>query len=219
VTIAAVPTRGDPRDALVAGGGRLLADLRLGATVGTGSPRRAAQLRALRPDLDVTPVRGNVDTRLRLVAAGTVDAVVVALAGLVRLGRHSAATETLDADRMLPAPGQGALAVEVSRRAGSLCSDIADAIDDPDSRAAVTAERALLAELEAGCSAPVGALAVVDRATGRLSIRAIVLATDGSRAVRLDATGPPGDPQSLGRQLAGELLVGGAAGLVKEAVS
>jgi len=221
VATAAVPTRQDPRDALVARDGLTLGELPAGATVGTGSPRRAAQLHALGLGLDVVAIRGNVDTRLRMVTDGVVDAVVLARAGLLRLGRHEEITETLDPLQMLPAPGQGALAVEVVSHAASLCQDIAAVLDDPETRAAVTAERALLGELEAGCSAPVGALA--DVAAGdagpELWLRAVVLAFDGSAFVRLSATGPPADADGLGRRLARDLLDDGAADLVKESVS
>ncbi len=193
----------------------------MGSTVGTGSPRRAAQLHALGLGLDVVAIRGNVDTRVRMVTEGAVDAVVVARAGLLRLGREDEVTETLDPLQMLPAPGQGALAVEVAATATALRGEIAAVLDDLDTHAAVTAERALLAELEAGCSAPVGALA--DVATGddgpELWLRAVVLAVDGSAFVRLSATGPPGDAEGLGRRLARDLLADGAADLVKESVS
>jgi len=221
VATAAIPARQDSRDALVARAGLTLGELPAGSTVGTGSPRRAAQLHALGLGLDVVAIRGNVDTRLRMVADGSVDAVVVARAGLLRLGRQDEVTETLDPLQMLPAPGQGALAVEVAIHAGELHVMVADVIDDAETRAAVTAERALLAELEAGCSAPVGALA--DVATGddgpELWLRAVVLALDGSAFVRLSATGSPGDAEGLGRRLAQDLLDDGAADLVKESVS
>jgi hydroxymethylbilane synthase len=221
VVTAAIPTRQDARDALVARSGLTLGELPAGATVGTGSPRRSAQLQALGLGLEVVPIRGNVDTRLRMVADGVVDAVVVARAGLLRLGRQGEVTETLDPLQMLPAPGQGALAVEVADGAEMLRADLSAVLDDPETRAAVTAERTLLAELEAGCSAPVGALA--DVATGddeaELWMRAIVLAVDGSAVVRLSATGRPQDAESLGRRLAQDLLAEGAADLVREAVS
>ena len=132
-----------------------------GARVGTGSPRRAAQLRALGLGLEVVALRGNVDTRLRRVAEGDLDAVVVAAAGLARLGRLDEAAELLDPGQMLPAPGQGALAVECRADDESLTDGLRRALDDPSTRAAVSAERSLLAALEAGCTAPVGALAVV----------------------------------------------------------
>jgi hydroxymethylbilane synthase len=221
VATAAIPRRRDARDALVARGGLTLGELPAGSTVGTGSPRRAAQLAALGLGLDVVPIRGNVDTRLRMVAEGSVDAIVVALAGLLRLGRAGEVSETIDPLQMLPAPGQGALSVEVAGTATQLCADIAGLLDDADTRAAVTAERALLAELEAGCSAPVGALA--DVAMGddgpELWLRAVVLAVDGGAFVRLSASGSPDDAAALGRRLAQDMLADGAADLVKEAVS
>jgi hydroxymethylbilane synthase len=220
VRVAAVPAREDPRDALVARSGLTLGELPPGAKVGTGSPRRAAQLHALGLGLEVVAIRGNVDTRIRMVADGGVDAVVLARAGLVRLGRQDEITEILDPLQMLPAPGQGALAVEVSTTAEQLGSDIAGALDDDDTRCAVTAERALLNELEAGCTAPVGALA--DVAAGdegpELWLRAVVSAFDGSAFVRLSATGPPAAADGLGRRLARDMLADGAADLVREAV-
>jgi hydroxymethylbilane synthase len=206
VTLAAVPPRDDPRDALVARDGAKLADLPARARVGTGSPRRVAQLLAVRPDLRCVPVRGNADTRLRKVAAGEVDAVVLAYAGLARIGRLDAVTQVFETDEMLPAPGQGALAVEC--RAGDTRTlELLAGLDDPASRAAVTAERSLLAALEAGCSAPVGAHATV---TGILHLRAAVLATDGTGAVRHSCSGPVIEGERLGRELAARLLAPGS---------
>ena len=208
--LVAIPQRQDPRDALVARDGLTLATLPGGATVGTGSPRRAAQLKALRADLDVIDIRGNVDTRLGLVANGKLDAVVLARAGLARLHRIDAITETIDPAVMLPAPGQGALAVEV--RVGALDDDLhasLRSLDDSTTRAAVTAERAVLAALEAGCTAPVGALAVVDdegAGDAQLSLAALVAATDGSIVKRLSITAPLVEADSAGRQLAEQLL-------------
>lgn len=221
VVLAAVPTRADPRDALVARDRLTLGELPAGSTVGTGSPRRAAQLHALGLGLDVVAIRGNVDTRLRLVTEGVVDAVVLARAGLVRLGRQDLVTETLDPLQMLPAPGQGALAVEVAVHAERLGRAVAGVLDDPDSRCAVMAERALLNELEAGCSAPVGALAEVVSGDEEpeLWLRAVVSAFDGSAFVRHSATGPPGDAEGLGRRLARDMLADGAADLLKESVA
>ena len=157
VTLAAVPVREDPRDALVARDRLTLGELPAGATVGTGSPRRRAQLAALGLGLVVVDLRGNVDTRLRAVADGRLDAVVLAAAGLRRIGRIDEATELLDPIQMLPAPGQGALAVEVRAGDGATAGVVA-ALDDEDARTCTTAERVLLADLEAGCTAPVGAL-------------------------------------------------------------
>ncbi len=214
LVIAAVPPRQDPRDALVARDGLTLGELPAGSRIGTGSPRRTAQLRALGMDLDVVPVRGNVDTRLGFVADGSLDAVVLARAGLLRLDRADLITETLDPLQVLPAPAQGALAVEC--RDGDLASVLA-ALDDPDTRTAITAERALLAALEAGCSAPVGALAEVtedDDGALEVFLRGVVAALDGSDAVRLSATGPARKAQEVGQRLAAELLDLGAATLL-----
>ena len=213
--LAAVPVREDPRDALVARDGLTLAELPAGSRVGTGSPRRRAQIAALGLGLVVTDVRGNVDTRLREVREGRLDAVVLAAAGLRRLARIGEATELLDPIQVLPAPGQGALAVEV--RAGDADTVAAVAsLDDPDARACVTAERALLAELEAGCSAPVGALAEVVEGTDgpELSLRAVVAAPDGSDDLRRSLTGDPDAADALGRRLARLLLEDGAAALM-----
>jgi hydroxymethylbilane synthase len=207
LALAAVPTREDPRDALVARDRLTLGELGEGARVGTGSPRRAAQLRALGLGLVVVDIRGNVDTRMRMVADGTLDAVVLAHAGLRRLGRADEVTEVLDPLQVLPAPGQGALAVEC-RADDDATRAAVSPLDDPATRAAVTAERSLLAALEAGCTAPVGALA--DLAVGddgeELFLRAVLAAVDGSDAVRRSATGSPRTAADLGRALAAELL-------------
>lgn len=221
VTLAAVPAREDPRDALVARDDLTLGELPTGSRVGTGSPRRTSQLYALGLGLEVVAIRGNVDTRLRMVAESVVDAVVVARAGLVRLGVEDGVTEILDPLQMLPAPGQGALAVEVAAGGTTLGADIAGALDDADTRAAVTAERSLLNTLEAGCSAPVGALA--DIAAGddgpELWLRAVVAAVDGSAVVRRSAAGPARDAEALGRRLARDMLADGAAEIVRQPVS
>lgn len=236
LVIVAVPPREDSRDVLAARDGRKLADLPRGARVGTGSPRRAAQLRAMRPDLDVVPIRGNADTRLGKVASGELDAVVLARAGLARLGRLDAVTEVFDPEQMLCAPAQGALAVEC--RADDIeTRRVLRGLDDPATRAAVTAERAVLAELEAGCSAPVGAYAEVterprsgrgartDRDAQKTDVRrhdyelnlcAAVVALNGSASVRLSATGSPDEADRLGRDLASELYARGAATLMGE---
>src|SRR4051812_13015675 len=219
LVVAAVPRREDPRDALVSRDRTPLNQLAEGSTVGTGSPRRAAQLRALGLGFDVVPLRGNVDTRLRRVADGDLDAVVVAAAGLSRLGRLDEAAELLDPGQMLPAPGQGALAVECRADDESLVDVVRRALDDPSTRAAVTAERTLLEVLEAGCTAPVGALADVawgDSGDDEIYLRGAVAALDGSRAVRLSITGPLADSERLGRQLAADLLDAGAAELIGE---
>jgi hydroxymethylbilane synthase len=226
ITLAAVPPREDPRDVLVARDGLALAELPSGAKVGTGSPRRTAQLRALGLGLDVVPIRGNVDTRLRYVAEGRLDAVVLARAGLARLGRLEEATEVLDPLQVLPAPGQGALAIECRSDDPDVLPLLA-VLDEPATRAAVTAERSLLAALEAGCSAPVGAygepaLADTSEDSGddvsELYLRAAVIAIDGSASVRRSATGPLHEADGLGRKLAVEMLAGGAASLMGESV-
>jgi hydroxymethylbilane synthase len=217
--LAAVPRRGDPRDALVARDGLTLAELPPGARVGTGAPRRTAQLRALGLGLDVVAIRGNVDSRLRRVADGELDGVVVAAAGLARLGRLDAATELLDPGQMLPAPGQGALAVECRRDESSLADLLRGALDDPATRAAVAAERVLLADLEAGCTAPVGALADVaagDDGNDEIYLRAVVADIGGSRAVRLSATGALDESEGVGHRLAHDLLDAGVADLIGE---
>ena len=216
VTLAAVPVRGDARDALIARDGLTLGELPPGSRVGTGSPRRAAQLHALGLGLLVVAIRGNVDTRLRNVVSGDLDAVVLARAGLARLGREDEVTETLDPLQMLPAPGQGALAVEV-RAGSSLTADVA-VLDDARSRASVTAERALLRTLEAGCTAPVGALGDVVEGDDEeeLWLRGLVAAADGSSSVRLSASGSVDDADEVGRRLAKELIAEGAAALLQE---
>ncbi|UGQ09225.1 hydroxymethylbilane synthase [Yinghuangia sp. ASG 101] len=223
LALAAVPVRQDPRDALVARDGLTLGELPSGSRIGTGSPRRAAQLRALGLGHEIVPIRGNVDTRIKFVSSGELDAVVLAKAGLARLGRADEVTEILDPLQMLPAPGQGALAVECASSDAALV-ELLGVLDDPDTRGAVLAERMLLAELEAGCSAPVGALADVSAGESggeevtELYLRAIVADGDGSRSVRLSATGPLDEAASLGRELAAEMLARGAAGLMGERV-
>ncbi len=212
--IAAVPPRQDARDVLVARNGLTLGELPAGSRIGTGSPRRTAQLRALGLGLEIVPVRGNVDTRLRKVAEGELDGVVLARAGLARLGRLGEVTEALDPLQVLPAPAQGALAVEC--RAGTpLVAQLA-ALDHADSRITVAAERGLLAALEAGCTAPVGAMAEVALGDDgdEVFLRGLVAALDGTDSVRLSATGPTSDAAEVGRRLAAELLDLGAADLM-----
>ncbi|MGI8328422.1 hydroxymethylbilane synthase [Actinomadura scrupuli] len=209
IALAAVPVRDDPRDALC--GPAKLADLRRGARIGTGSPRRMAQLRALRPDLDVVPIRGNADTRLRKVSDGELDAVVLAYAGLGRIGRLEAVAEVFEPDQMLPAPGQGALALECRADRADLV-ELLGALDDATTRAVVTAERTVLAALEAGCSAPVGAYATVNdlEIEKKLHLTAAVIGYDGARQVRLSASGHPQEAEKVGRELADRLLAEGA---------
>lgn len=218
--IAAIPPREDPRDALVARDGLVLGELPAGATIGTSAPRRSAQLRALGLGVEIVPLRGNLDTRLSKVANGELDAVVVARAGLARIGRLDAVTEALEPVQLLSAPAQGALAIECRRDAPDLVAALS-ALDDAATRAAVTAERALLAELEAGCTAPVGALAEVVESLDddghvieELSLRGCAAAIDGSDVIRCSAVGKPENAAELGRSVARELLELGAAELM-----
>ena len=205
LTIGAVPVREDPRDVLVARDGLTLGELPTGALVGTGSPRRVAQLDALGLGLELTGIRGNVDSRIAMVADGKLDAVVLARAGLARLGRLGEVTETLDPIQVLPAPGQGALGIECRAGDSTVLAALAP-LEDSATRAAVTAERQLLATLEAGCTAPVGALAeVVEGEDGlELWLRGALGTDDGVQ--RLSANGPADDPVGVGRALASELL-------------
>ncbi|MEV0728899.1 hydroxymethylbilane synthase [Polymorphospora sp. NPDC050346] len=211
--IAAVPPREDPRDALIARDGRTLTELPAGAVIGTGALRRIAQLRALGLQLEVVPIRGNVDTRMARVLgpAADLDAVVLARAGLARLGRAGEITETLDPMLMLPAPAQGALAVECRAEDIDLVESLA-ALDHAPTRAAVTAERALLATLEAGCSAPVAAYAEIAEGDDgdEIYLRGAVISPDGVRDLRLSRTGTPADAAEIGKALAADLLDAGA---------
>jgi hydroxymethylbilane synthase len=213
LTLAAIPVREDPRDVVVARDGLTLGELPAGSRVGTGAPRRAAQLRALGLGLEITDIRGNVDTRIRKLREGTYDAVILARAGLARIGRLDDVTEVLDPLQMLPAPAQGALAVEM-REGDDLVHDVA-VLDDARTRAAVTAERAVLSTLEGGCTAPIGVLAeVVEGDEGEeLWVRAAALSPDGTLAVRMSATGDPADAAGVGIRLAGQMLDEGAAQL------
>ncbi|MGW7330749.1 hydroxymethylbilane synthase [Streptomyces sp. NPDC054840] len=226
LVIAAMPRREDARDALVARDGLTFEQLPDGARIGTGSPRRTAQLNHLALSLgkriETVPIRGNVDTRIGFVQDGELDAVVLAAAGLNRIGRGDEATDLLSVDSVLPAPGQGALAVECLASDTDLVAALGE-LDDPHTRAAVTAERALLATLEAGCSAPVGAFAdlLADaEIVNEMRLRGVVGTLDGTTLVQLSTTGPV--PQSydeamaLGRELADEMLAKGAAGLMGE---
>jgi hydroxymethylbilane synthase len=210
VALAAVPARDDPRDALVARDGAKLADLPPGATIGTGSPRRASQLLALRGDLRCVPIRGNAGTRLAKVTDGELDAVVLAYAGLARIGYLGAVTQVFEPDEMLPAPGQGALAIECRDAEPGLVA-LLEAVTDPASLAAVTAERSLLAALEAGCSAPIGAYAA---GTDQLRMQAAVISPDGNRVLRAHGAAAAAGAWQLGRDLAAELLRSGASDLI-----
>jgi hydroxymethylbilane synthase len=202
LTLAAIPEREDPRDALI---GRPLAELRAGDKVGTSSLRRAAQLRALRRGLVIENLRGNVDTRLRKLEEGQYQAIVLAAAGLRRLGWADRIRELLDPEVMCPAVGQGALAIE-TRDDGGEAQELAYKLDHAATNIAVTAERALLATLEGGCQVPIGAHARLKGSS--IHLRAIVASPDGARMVRDQATG--GDPAALGRELGERLLASGA---------
>ena len=229
ITLAAIPARDDPRDALVGRNGIKLADLPPGASVGTGAPRRAAQLAVLRSEVTCVPIRGNANTRLGKVRDGELDAVVLAYAGLARIGQTDLVSEIFEPDDMVPAPGQGALAVECRADDAELVGLLA-AIDHAPTRAAVTAERSLLAALEAGCSAPVGAYATIQPGTGRVRLHAVVLGTrsetpqpgaldagaaNGTIVIRESGEADAGDAARLGRELAARMLALGAADLMR----
>lgn len=211
VVIAAIPPRDDHRDALVSTA--KLADLPPGAKIGTGSPRRVAQLRVLRPDLEYVPIRGNADTRIAKVTSGELQGIVLAAAGLGRLGREAEISQIFEVEEMLPAPGQGALAVECLAGRADLI-EVLSVLDDARTRAAVTAERAVLNALEAGCAAPVGAYSA-DRGQD-LFLTAAVVAVDGRRAVRKSTAGTSSAPMDLGRDLAAEMIAEGAGTLIGE---
>lgn len=204
LTLAAVPVREDARDAIV---GSTLAGIPQGARVGTSSLRRQAQLKAIRPDLEVTPLRGNLDTRLRKLDEGQFAAILLAAAGLKRLGWADRIAELLPVELMCPAVGQGALAIE-TRRDGGRGEAAARMLNHPETHAAVSAERALLRGLGGGCQVPIGAHAAVQG--GRLILRAVVVSPDGSALVRREAAGAVEDPESTGQRLAEELLRAGA---------
>ena len=215
LVIAAIPVREDPRDCLVARDGLTLGELPQGARIGTGSPRRESQLNALGLGVEVVAIRGNVGTRIGKIADGEVDGVILARAGLARLDRVSEITETIDPIQMLPAPGQGALACECRVDDDATIQSLS-VLDDRDTRAAVTAERSLLATLEAGCSAPVGALAEIAWGDDgdELWLRAVVGDLSGAPTIRLSATGLPEQAAAVGERLAVEMLAEGADALM-----
>ncbi len=210
----AIPSREDPSDCLVSGSGAKWRELPHAARVGTGSLRRQAQLRRVRPDLDIRELRGNVDTRLKKLDAGQFDAIVLAKAGLDRLGLSQRITEVFSSDTMLPAVGQGALGIEC-RADDQATRALLEKLDHPETRAAVTAERALLAQLEGGCQVPLGALGRV--ANGRLMLDAVVLALDGMDALRRAGSGDPLQAEEIGRRLGGELIAAGAGRILEMA--
>jgi hydroxymethylbilane synthase len=203
----AITRREDPRDCLVSRGGKKLAELPANARIGTSSLRRQAQLRHLRPDLELHDLRGNVDTRLRKLEEGLCDAIVVAKAGLDRLGASAKITEIFGAEAMLPAVGQGALGIEARAEDAELLRALAG-LDDAMTRAGVTAERSLLAELEGGCQVPLGAWGRAEG--GELVLEACVLSLDGGDSLRQRASGSPQGAEKLGRELGRKLIEAGA---------
>ncbi|HLG96771.1 MAG TPA: hydroxymethylbilane synthase [Bryobacteraceae bacterium] len=207
--LAAIPAREDPRDALIGG---KLDNLKRGAHVGTSSLRRSAQLRAIRPDLEISDVRGNLDTRLRKLDEGRYHAILLASAGLRRLGWENRITELLHPDVMCPAVGQGALAVETRDDSGEARA-ICRRLDHAETRAAVTAERAVLAALGGGCQVPIGAYATLEGASIR--IRSIIVSPNGEQVIRKEASGQAADAASLGRRLGDELLAAGGAKILE----
>jgi len=210
VVVGAVCLREDVRDCLVSYEDRPLAELAAGAIVGTSSLRRAAQLRALQPELEIRSIRGNVDTRIRKVRGGEYDATVLAAAGVMRLGLEDTVTEWLSLETMLPAPGQGALAVQC--RAGDAAAlELLAAIDDAEARVTVTAERAFLRELGGGCAAPVAAHAE-PIGEGQVALKALVASADGRDVVRVEGRGEPFD---VGQRLAREALTLGADAILE----
>ena len=210
LTVASIPQREDPRDAVV---GATLAALPHGARVGTSSLRRSAQLRALRPDLEIADIRGNVDTRLRKQQEGQYDALVMASAGLTRLGLGEHIAAYLDPAEFLPAVAQGALAIE-TRDDGGTAWTVCRALNDPRAAAEVSAERALLAMLGGGCQVPLGAHAATN--ANRLELRAVVISPDGRRLVRREASGPVESAVSIGEDLASQLLASEARQIIAE---
>jgi hydroxymethylbilane synthase len=209
LVLVAIPEREDPRDAVL---GKKLADLPARAKVGTSSLRRAAQLRKLRPDLMIEPVRGNLDTRIRKLDEGQYDAIVLAAAGLKRLGWADRIAEILDTDRMCSAVGQGALAIET--RASGAGFEACKTLDHAATHAAVTAERGVLGALGGGCQVPIGAYATVS--SGQVKLLAIVASPDGSELIRAETSGPVENAAAIGARLGAQLLERGAAKILEE---
>lgn len=210
--IGAIPVREDPRDVLLSGRDSLLDDLAPGARVGTSSLRRAAQLRHGRPDLDVRPLRGNLDTRMRKLDEGEFDAVVLAAAGVKRLKLAHRITESLAPETMLPAVGQGALCIEV-REGDTRIGPMVEVLDHPETRAVVTGERAFLHKLEGGCQVPIAAHGTIDG--DRLTLTGLVAELDGSVMIRETLSGPVGESGDIGLRLARRLLDRGAGEILE----
>jgi hydroxymethylbilane synthase len=213
LSFPAICRRDDVRDCLVSGNGAVLANLRQGARVGTSSLRRQAQLRHLRPDLDVRDLRGNVDTRLRKVESGEYDAVVLAKAGLDRLSCAHRISEILAPDVCMPAVGQGAIGVEC-RAIDSEASQVLEKLDHAETRTAIIAERTLMSILQGGCQVPLGAWACIDR--GELVMEACVCSVDGAHYVKQRAVGSAEQPRTLGEQMARQLIDAGAQNILEE---
>ncbi len=207
LTIAAIPQREDARDAMA---GCALNELKPGARVGTSSGRRGAQLLNLRPDLTVEPIRGNVDTRLRKLKEGQFDAIMLAAAGLRRLGLEREITQLFTPDEICPAPGQGALAIQT--RLDDVALEVCSALNDPRTSECVRCERSVLAALGGGCQLPVGVFAETDGES--LHVRAIALSLDGKQAVRKEMIGPGKNPEHVGALIAGEMLRAGAGSIL-----
>jgi len=212
LTFAAILKRADARDALISRENIGLSELKPGAVVGTGSPRRACQLLAHRPDLDISNIRGNVDTRLRKLDEGEYDAILLASAGLERLGLSDRVTEKLEIKVMLPAVGQGALALQI-RANDNRTSELLNSLNDFETEAATTAERQFLHKMGGGCSAPITAYAVVDR--NELKMEGLVSLPDGSQSIRDGISGKFSEATELGSELAERLLANGAAEIIK----
>jgi hydroxymethylbilane synthase len=213
LSFPAVFRRDDVRDCLVSASGATLANVRQGARIGTGSLRRQSQLRHIRPDLDVRELRGNVDTRLRKAQSGEYDAILLAKAGLDRLGWSDRITEIFSPDVFLPAVGQGAIAAEC-RLADSEAAEVLGTLDDADSRSAIVAERSLLSALQGGCQVPIGAWARTER--GEFVLEACVCSIDGAQYVRQRATATPDQAAALGEHVARLLLESGALPILEE---
>ncbi|MEW6357687.1 MAG: hydroxymethylbilane synthase [Planctomycetota bacterium] len=213
LVLAAVSKREDPRDVLISRGGLRLSELPSGAVVGTSSLRRRAQLLARRPDLEVRDIRGNLDTRLRKLKAGDYDAIVVARAGLLRLGEESVSGKVLPYDIMLPAVGQGALGLE-TRRNDAFAAECCSVVNDAATAACAAAERAFLAELRGGCQVPIGAVAEIEG--DALTLRGMVCSTDGSRRVAGEERGPAPEAARVGERLARRLLAEGGEAILRE---
>jgi hydroxymethylbilane synthase len=211
--IGAVPLREDPRDALISPRHAKLSRLPHGAAVGTCSLRRRAQLLAVRPDLQINDLRGNLDTRLKKVEEGVYDAILLACAGIRRLGRHEIISEALELDAIVPAVGQGALCIQV-RQDDPFVDSLLEPLNHAESEMAIRAERALMAELEGGCQVPVGGHARMEK--GRLVLYGVVASLGGERIVRAQDSGNPEEPEELGKRVAGRLIMMGAEEILEE---